>query len=210
MTVAGCFGLLLKEMELESRLVKMGIPIIYTPGMKKRLTRRALAMLEMALRQFPELAGKGITVGYTKAHLGSAVLPRRPTADPKLTIRLKVRKLTYNTIGHELTHLLQGLSRQSALITRIPGGEKQCDVWTLARSSLFCDDAPSYLRLPRAVREKWPQYAHLVRSLCISAIEKRKSYRFYLRWLEAEIKELTRRPLRKSREIKQLALPLDG
>lgn len=188
----------------------MDNPVTFTRRMKRRLTRRALGMLELALRQFPELDGKRITIGYTQAHLGSAVLPRRPTADPKLTIRLKVRKLTYNTIGHELTHLLQGLSRQSALITRIPGGEKQCDVWTLARSSLFCDDAPSYLRLPRAVREKWPQYARSVRSLCISAIEKRKSYRFYLRWLEAEIKELPRRPLRKSGEIKQLALPLDG
>jgi hypothetical protein len=179
--------------------------------MKRRLTRRALAMLELALRQFPELDGKSITIGYTQAHLGSAVLPRHPTAESKLTIRLKVRKLTYNTIGHELTHLIQGLSRQSAAATtRIPAGEKQCDIWTLARSSLFCDDAPSYLRLPRVVRGKWPQYARSVRSLCVVAIEKRKTYRFYLRWLEAEIKQLARVPLRKSREEKQLPLLFDG
>ena len=186
----------------------MSIPVIFTPRMKRRLTRRALAMLELALRQFPELDGKSITIGYTQAHLGSAVLPRHPTAESKLTIRLKVRKLTYNTIGHELTHLIQGLSRQSVAATRIPAGEKQCDIWTLARSSLFCDDAPSYLRLPRVVRGKWPQYARSVRSLCIAAIEKRKTYRFYLRWLEAEIKQLARVPLRKSREEKQLPLPI--
>ena len=187
----------------------MDNPVIFTPRMKRRLTRRALGMLEIALRQFPELDGTRITIGYTQAHLGSAVLPRHPTAESKLTIRLKVRKLTYSTIGHELTHLVQGLSKQSALAAQIPGGEKQCDIWTLARNSLFCDDAPSYLKLPRVVREKWPQYAKSVRSLCIAAIEKRKTYRFYLRWLESQIKELPHRLIRKSGERKQLALPLD-
>ena len=188
----------------------MAIPVIFTSRMKKRLTRRSLAMLELALRQFPELDGKTITIGYTQAHLGSAVLPCHPTPESKLTIRLKVRKLTYNTIGHELTHLLQGLSRQSVATTRIPSGEKQCDIWALARSSLFCDDAPSYLKQPRVVREKWPQYARSVRFLCMAAIEKRKTYRFYLRWLEAEIKQLPRRPLKQIRAAKQLPLPLDG
>ena len=182
----------------------MDISVVFTAHMKRRLTRRALAMLELALRQFPELDGKRITIGYTHAHLGSALLPRDPTAESKLTIRLKVRKLTYNTIGHELTHLAQGLSRQSAVTVRIPGGEKQCDIWTLARSSLFCDDAPGYLKLPRAVREKWPQYARSVRTLCIAAIEKRKTYRFYLQWLEAQIKQLARRPSRPFTAITRL------
>ena len=186
----------------------MDISVVFTAHMKRRLTRRALVMLELALRQFPELDGKGITIGHTKVHLGSAVMPRYPTPESKLTIRLKVRKLTYNTIGHELTHLLQGLSRQSALTTRIPAGEKQCDVWTIARSGLFCDDAPGYLRLPRVVREKWPEYALSVRSLCIAAIEKRRTYRLYLRWLEAEIKQLARRPLKKARDATQLSLPI--
>jgi len=183
-------------------------PVIFTPRMKRRLTRRALGMLELALRQFPELDGKRITIGYTQAHLGSALLPRHPTPESRLTIRLKVRKLTYGTIGHELTHLAQGLSRQSAPATRIPGGEKQCDIWTLARSRLFCDDAPSYLRLPRAVREEWPRYAKPVRSLCIAAIEKRKTFRFYLKWLESEIKKLAGRCLKESGEKKQLSLPI--
>lgn len=186
----------------------MGIPVVFTRLMKKRLTRRALAMLEVALRQFPELDGKSITIGYTRAHLGSAVLPRHPGPESKLTIRLQIPRLTYNTIGHELTHLIQGLSRQSAVASRIPGGERQCDLWTLARSNLFCDDAPSYLRLPRVVREKWPRYSRSVRSLCVAAIEKRKTYRFYLRWLETRIRQLARRPSRKSKDESQLALPI--
>ncbi|MFQ5850219.1 MAG: hypothetical protein ACE5JU_06470 [Candidatus Binatia bacterium] len=190
------------------------MPLVFTPQMKKRLSRRARSMLQVALRRFPELSGKNITVGYTHAHLGSSVLPRHAGSMAKLTIRLKVRKLTYNTIGHELTHLVQGLcqfppreSRRAA--TKFPRGEKQCDIWTLARSELFCDDAPTYLRLPRAVRKKWPRYAEPVRSLCIAAIKKRQTHRFYIRWLETQIKQLARKELQRSGAPRQLVLPFD-
>jgi hypothetical protein len=131
-----------------------------------------------------------------------------------LAIRLKVRKLTYQTIGHELTHLLQGLayahrsSARSADFTKIPSGEKQCDIWTLARHELFCDDAPTYLRLPRVMRESWPAYAAAVRALCIQAIDKRKSHRCYIHWLEAEIRALAKTPLRDPPTHQQLELPL--
>jgi hypothetical protein len=170
----------------------------FTPLMKKRLTRRAQAMIERSLRHFPELTGKTITVGYTRAHLGSASLCYQAGKEIRLIIRLKVRKLSYQTIGHELTHLVQGLSRGerrarfSALTQNIPSGEKQCDIWTLARDRLFCDDAPTYLRLPRVMREQWLDYAEDIRQLCLAAIEKRKSHRLYIRWLEAEIRSLTR------------------
>ena len=191
------------------------MPLSFTPPMRKRLTRRLDKMLRASLSRFPELRGKNITVGYTRANLGSAVLPLYTKSEPKLTIRLNARRLSYNTIGHELTHLVQGLhlwkksNRNSTAVNEIPGGEKQCDIWTLWRSSLFCDDAPSYLRLPRVVREDWPRYATSVRALCIRAIEKRKSYRFYIRWLESEIKTLARKPLRESGGFKQLQLPFE-
>ena len=188
-------------------------PFVFTPPMKKQLSPRVLKMLHDALRRFPELEGRKITVGCTAAHLGSALVPLNSRA-AKLTIRLKVRRLTYNTIGHEFTHLLQGLSKSHSgrgklkHDRRIPGGEKQCDIWTLARSSLFCDDAPTYLKLPRAVRGNWPAYARAVRRLCIAALEKRKTYRLYMRWLESRIKDLSRKPvvvLRK--DDGQLSLP---
>ena len=181
--------------------------------MKKRLSRRALKMLHDALRHVPELQGRKITVGYTAAHLGSAVVPLAAADAARLTIRLKVKRLTYHTIGHELTHLLQALSRirpgrgKPEKDGRIPSGEKQCDVWTLARSGLFCDDAPTYIRLPRAVREGWPVYARAVRRLAIAALEKRKSYRLYIRWLEGRIRDLARRPPPAPREHGQLPLP---
>jgi hypothetical protein len=188
-------------------------PFVFTPPMKRRLSRRVLNMLRNALRHFPELQGKKIIVGYTSAHLGSAVVPLRAGSRAKLTIRLRVRKLAYNTIGHEMTHLLQGLSRihwkegSPEDAGRVPSGEKQCDIWTLARSSLFCDDAPTYLRLPRTVRENWPVYARSVRRLCIAALEKRKTHRFYMRWLELRIKDLARRPMSIAKAGDQLTLP---
>ena len=185
----------------------------FTPLMKKRLTRRAQAMIGRSLTYFPELQGKSITVGYTRAHLGSAVLSYQRESEPRLIIRLKVRKLTYQTIGHELTHLVQGLGRGHGNTgspfgwESIPSGEKQCDIWTLARDPLFCDDAPTYLRLPRVMREQWPDYAEEVRKLCLTAIKKRENFRLYIRWLEGEIRRLAKGPCSARSMPEQLLLP---
>ncbi len=186
--------------------------LIFTSSMAKRLTPRVRCMLEDSLFWFPELEGKNITVGYTRSRgsLGAAYMPANGI-DGSMGIRLKVRNLVYNTIGHELTHLAQGLSQTAKKQStregkKIPGGEKQCDIWTLARSELFCDDAPTYIRLPREVRENWPRYALAVRSLCIAAIEKRRNYRFYIRWLEDQIRQL----VQKRRQEADRAEPIQG
>jgi hypothetical protein len=188
------------------------MPLRLTPLLQKRLTRRAQAMIESSLAYFPELDGKTITIGYTRKHLGSATVVYRNGMISQLVIRLKIRKLSFQTIGHELTHLVQGLERGerrapwSVHNEKIPSGEKQCDIWTLARDRIFCDDAPTYIRLPRLMRDQWPAYAEAVRGLCIAAIEKRKSQRLYIRWLEAEIRRLPRRPPEKI-SPEQLELP---
>jgi hypothetical protein len=184
-----------------------------TPLMRKRLTRRAVEMIEGSLPHFPELNGKIITVGYTRKHLGSATVAYQKGAITRLVIRLKVRKLSYQTIGHELTHLLQALAQADRSRAhcvdpaKIPSGEKQCDIWTLARHELFCDDAPTYLRLPRVMRESWPNYSAAVRALCMAAIDKRKTYRRYILWLETEIRKLARPPLDETPAHQQLDLP---
>ena len=181
--------------------------------MRKRLTRRAEEMIENSLPHFPELEGKTITVGYTRKHLGSATVAYCNGTISRLVIRLKVRKLTYQTVGHELTHLIQALTHADrtrdrfADRTRIPSGEKPCDIWTLARHELFCDDAPTYLRLPRVMRELWPRYATAVRALCMTAIDKRKSYRPYIQWLETEIRKLAAAPVKENPVDRQLNLP---
>jgi hypothetical protein len=177
--------------------------------MQKRLTRRAEAMIQRALGYFPELNGKTITIGYTRVHLGSAVMSRKRDCEPRFVIRLKVRDLTYQTIGHELTHLIQGLSLgdQPATCHRIPSGETQCDIWTLARHELFCDDAPTYIKMPGFMRQLWPEYALAVRRLCVDAINKRVLYRPYIRWLETEIATLAPTLLREAVTPRQLSLP---
>ncbi len=188
------------------------MPLRLTSLMKKRLTRRAQEMIDRSLPYFPELNGKTITVGYTRKHLGSATVVYRKGVISQLVIRFKVRKLTYQTIGHEMTHLVQGLARGNRRARSpadpgsIPSGEKQCDIWTLARDKLFSDDAPTYLRLPRVLRERWPDYAEETRKLCVAAIEKRKTHRLYIRWLEGEIRKLPRR-LPKKISPEQLELP---
>jgi len=186
----------------------------FTPLMKQRLTRRASEMIEHSLRYFPELTDATITVGYTRKHLGSATVIYRKGSIWRLVIRFRVRKLTYQTIGHELTHLIQGLGRGNLTAPRatdpdrIPSGETQCDIWTLARDPLFCDDPPTYIKMPRAMRESWPDYAESVRDLCIAAIEKRHTQRQYIRWLEQQLRQRARAPQRqKSVGPAQLFLP---
>ena len=186
----------------------------FTPLMKQRLSRRAAEMIEHSLRYFPELNDSTITIGYTRKHLGSATVIYRKGIISRLIIRFKVRKLTYQTIGHELTHLIQGLGRGNLTAPRatdpdrIPTGETQCDIWTLARDPLFCDDPPTYIKMPRAMRESWPDYAESVRELCVAAIDKRHTQRQYIRWLEQEIRQLAKAPKReKSVDAAQLFLP---
>jgi hypothetical protein len=183
--------------------------------MKKRLTRRAQAMIARSLPHFPELSSSTITLGYTRRHLGSASIIYRRGKIARLIIRLKVRKLTYQTIGHELTHLVQALARRdrsstdSADLPEIPSGEKQCDIWTLARHELFCDDPPTYIKMPRIMRERWLDYAEAVRRLCIAAIERRSTQRLYIQWLETEAAKLTKALPRQKIIAAQLFLPFD-
>lgn len=179
----------------------------FTPQMKKRITRRALRMLDESAELFPELKERVVTVGYTKTKAGVALIPLE--AHVPLHIRLQVRGLSYNTIGHELTHLIQGVSRFPGDSQEpLPSGETQCDIWTLARGDLFCDEAPVYLKLPGTVRDYWQDYAKAVRRLCIEAIEKRPTHRTYIRWLESEIMRLPASASRVSRKPRQLRLPL--
>ena len=182
--------------------------------MKQRVTRRTLEMVQRSLGYFPELKDATITIGYTRKHLGSATVIYRKGELCRMIVRLKVRKVTYHTIGHELTHLVQGLAYgersgpRNADPDRIPTGETQCDIWTLARDPLFLDDPPTYIKMPRMMRERWPDYAESVRHLCIAAIAKRHTERRYIRWLEQEIRELAKSPKReKSTGAAQLLLP---
>ena len=135
--------------------------------------------LERSLALFPELGDAPVTVGVTASkRLDGLAIPA------ERLIRLnpyRRRHVTYFTIGHELTHLLQppGLGL-------IPSGEVQCDIWTLARNPLFWDEKPCYLLIDCDGRS-WRRHAEAVASLCRQAIAERERNRRYIVWLRERL-----------------------
>ncbi len=143
---------------------------------------RILEYLEFARRFYPELEGLSIRVGLAQKRgvLGWGSLdPARPG------VWVRPRRLQLFTIAHEFTHLLQARGL-------VPRGERQCDVWALARSPLLIDAAPNYLRLPRALRRGRPtnDQAHTLCAAARAAIAARDAGdRRYLARFEASLAE---------------------
>ena len=137
--------------------------------------------LEKTLTKFPELVTGRVDVGVTTSSTANAQNTWMP-----MTERIKIGynpsvKPTHHVLGHELTHFVQHISD-------IPQGEVQCDIWTIARDSLFLDIPPCYLKIPVHVLGRWSAYADAVRGLCIEAINQRANgCRRYIVWLEKEL-----------------------
>jgi hypothetical protein len=143
---------------------------------------RILERLEFVRRFFPELADGTVRVGLAQKRgvLGWGSLdPDRPG------IWVRPRRLAYFTIAHEFTHLLQARGL-------LPGGERACDLWALARSPLLNDAPPSYLRLPRALRCRRLDPA-LATALCEAArraiAARERGERRYLQGFERELRD---------------------
>lgn len=154
--------------------------IEYTGRMRNKLNRELKDRLEKMVSEslcfFPELDGRKLRIGLTKSYLGTAT-----RGEDK--INLNPRNLTYNTIGHELMHLVQGMRG-------IPQGEKSCDVFTIARSPLFLDRPPTYIKMPKRIKDNWNEYKNEIGRLCAEALELRKKRKKYMVWLEREIRKL--------------------
>ena len=160
--------------------------LVLTKPMAAAATPELVSRLERALALFPELGDDPVTGGLT----ASRGLDGLAYAEERL-IRLnpyRRRMVTYFTIGHELTHLVQppGLGL-------IPSGEVQCDIWTLARDSLFLDEKPCYLEIDCDGRS-WRRHAGTVRELCLSAIAVRERNRRYIVWLRRQLANYFSRP----------------
>ncbi len=141
---------------------------------------RIVEHLEFARRFFPELDGITIHIGQAKKRgvLGWGSLdPERPG------IWVRPRQLYLFTIAHEFTHLLQARNL-------VPRGERQCDLFALARTPLLIDHAPGYLALPMALRRGRPN-PHVAQMLCDcarAAIAAREAGdRRYLQHFEREV-----------------------
>lgn len=177
--------------------------VYLTPQLKSRLTTKVRYDLDRKLRTvlelFPELEAERIEVGLFTMPFTSMCAK----TDMKDRIKLGYHPgypITYYVLGHELTHFVQHLDEEETGI-KIPYGEAQCDVWTIARDELFLDAPPHYLHLSRGVSGNWALCAHQVRRLCIDAINAReKGRRHYLRSLECELLKLTNMQEQKCRE----------
>ena len=74
----------------------------------------------------------------------------------------------------------------------MPRGERQCDLWALARSPLLIDSPPNYLKLPRALKRGRPtnDQAHALCAAARAAITAREEGdRRYLARFEAALGE---------------------
>ena len=141
---------------------------------------RILEHVEFARRFYPELEGVTIRLGLAQKRgvLGWGSLdPDRPG------IWVRPRRLHLFTIAHEFTHLLQARGL-------VPRGERQCDLWALARTPLLVDTAPGYLKLPRALRRGTITSAQ-AHALCAAAREaiaaRERGDRRYLARFETKI-----------------------
>ena len=171
------------------------------------LTRRArtvsphlLEEVEKRIRQlrpyFPEMKTK-ITIGLTRSYDGMAI----QTDEGHVRLMLDIRKArngdykapTYWTLAHELMHLDQFNNKM------VPSGERACDLHALARlPPRFIDDAPSYLTIPRSVRDRWDEdHAKLAHRLAIEALTKRRrGLRNYICWWEERFENTVKLPRR--------------
>jgi hypothetical protein len=147
---------------------------------------RILERLEFVRRFFPELADRTVRVGLARRRgvLGWGSLdPARPG------IWVRPLRLSYFTIAHEFTHLLQARRL-------VPGGERACDLWALSRSPLLNDAPPGYLRLPGSLRHRRRLDPELATLLCQAArraiAAREQGERRYLLLFEREAREALR------------------
>ena len=143
---------------------------------------RMVEHLEFTRRFFPELEGVTIHVGLAQKRgvLGwGSMDPDRPG------VWIRPRRLYLFTIAHEFTHLLQARGI-------VPRGERSCDVFALARSSMLVDHAPSYLKRPRQLRRPKlrPEQAQLLTDCARRALAAREAGdRRYLQLFERLVEE---------------------
>jgi hypothetical protein len=123
---------------------------------------------------FPELRSQ-VRIGLTRIFEGFVFQSKSGYVRLSLEVRRQRNGAwqypTYWTIAHELMHLVQFNSDS------IPGDERACDIFALARlPPRFIDESPTYLFVPPEARAAWREKdAGLAHSLAELAIEKLKS-----------------------------------
>ncbi len=168
-------------------------------NLKISWTRKAMGIPEDARREltvrleklhafFPEVRPK-MTIGITRAFDGLAFMAN----DGRVKLMVDTHRArdgswrfpTYWTLGHEMMHLAQFVTKG------IPGGERACDIYALARlPPRLIDEPPTYLIVPPKVRRAWHddgRYARLAHDLAVEALKKRgDGLRRYAAWWDEE------------------------
>jgi hypothetical protein len=139
-----------------------------------------MRMLRIALGYFPELEQTSLKVGLAHGAHGYASLEERDPA-----IWLNPRGLSYQTIAHELVHLLQAKGL-------VPHGERSCDLYSLARDRMLVDAAPAYVRIPPEFVERNGRLRdgapRVLNQTAREAISRRAAgERQYIRWFEQSL-----------------------
>ena len=149
----------------------------------KKGQSKFLERLNEARSHFPELEGITIKVGITLNADGKADLLGK-------AVYFKSRNVSFYVMGHELTHLLQE-------IEGLPKSERSCDIFTIARTALFCDESPNYVKVPREMQdenrfilEHYRDFVH--RTAKSAAALRRAGKRFYISWFENTLKDALR------------------
>jgi hypothetical protein len=171
---------------------RSGVSDVHATGPLLRHPQGQLALRKVRYvrRFFPELDDLVLKVGLTRRAAGFADLEG-------LTLWLNPKHLSLHTIAHELVHLLQGRSL-------VPGGERSCDVYALARDVSLVDALPYYLRLPASLAGPggWlrPGAARRLHELAREAVTRRAAgLRQYIRWFETEAQRIASPEARVSR-----------
>jgi len=152
--------------------------VLTRPLLRHRLRDGVVKKVRYVKTFFPELRGKTITIGLTRAAKGLAVAGGAE-------IWFNPSRLSFHTISHELTHLLQGR-------TGLPTGEKSCDVFSLARHWTLNDSVPNYVSIPKTLIDENERYseasATLIFAVASEAVQKRSlGLRNYIAWFETEL-----------------------
>ncbi len=156
---------------------------------------RLLASANRVALAFPELSGtvRLDLLPSASRYRGLTFVTERP---PRVAVRPHTRTpvALHATLAHEFVHLLQHP------LGPLPGGERSCDLFALARVGRAFPHPPAYLRLPREVARTWDRWAELAEHLARESIEARErgERRYIVGWerrLREEVRRLGRAPV---------------
>ncbi len=145
--------------------------------------------LQVLHRYFPEMKRR-MKIGITRSRTydGMAFETEEGWVQMRINIhrsrmRNSWRMPTNWTLGHEMMHLAQFNTKG------IPGSERACDMFALARlAPELIDESPSYLVVPPKIIRGWRlEHARLAHDLAREALARRsRGLRQYALWWEEE------------------------